>query len=243
MELLTRSFRWGLEHLGESNPVWVELQAVLESITQEQIESMKLEYFEEWATGLSRKTPPVGGQSVVNELIDSRLRAAGWETQLYVLGDVFDETKQRPTKLNYWSMDFKKNDIGVEVSFNNAGVLAQNILRLSVMSETLTRPREELIRVGVLVTATERLKNWSGMDGTVLTFESVNKVLPLVNFNIPTPIVVVGLDASDGAEWQQRGFFEHKKLGKFSDLSADDQSTWLNRIEEFRKLLGHRSPQ
>jgi len=237
MDLLKQSFRWGLEHLGDQNSVWAELQSTLASITQTQIESLKLEYFEEWVSGLARKTPPVGGQSVLNELINQRLELAGWETQLYVLGDVFDETKGRPSKLNYWSMDFKKGDIGVEVSFNNAGVLAQNILRLSVMSETTTRPREELIRVGILVTATERLKAWSGMDSTVLTFESVNKVLPLVTFNIPTPIVVVGLDASDGESWPQRGFFQHKKLGKFSDLSSHDQSTWLHQIEEFRSTL------
>ena len=238
MDILTKSFRWGLEHLGDANSIWTELQTSLGSITQDQIEAKKLEYFEEWASGASRKTPPVGGQTVINELIDQRLELAGWETQLYVLGDVFDETKGRASKLNYWSMDFKKKDIGVEVSFNNAGVLAQNILRLSVMSETTTRPRDELIRVGILVTATERLKSWSGMDSTVLTFESVNKVLPLVTFNIPTPIVVVGLDASDEREWPQRGFFEHKKLGQFSSLTADNQSAWLDQIEEFKDLLG-----
>lgn len=237
MELRTHSFRWGLEHLGEVNPIWEELQHLLTSIKQETVERRKLNYFQDWITGTSRKSPPVGGQSILNELIDEMLSRAGWETQLYVLGEVFDESNGRSRKLNYWSMDFKKKDIGVEVSFNNAGVLAQNILRLSVMSETVTRPRNELIRLGVLVTATQRLKEWAGMDGTVLTFESANKVLPLVTFNIPTPIVVLGLDAADGEAWEQRGFFEHKKLPAFSSLNPSQQSQWLYQIDEFTQLL------
>jgi hypothetical protein len=76
------------------------------------------------------------------------------------------------------------------------------------------------------------------MDGTVLTFESVNKVLPLVTFNIPTPIVVLGLDAADGEAWAQRGFFEHKKLPAFSSLNPSQQSQWLYQIDEFVNLLG-----
>ena len=238
MELRTESFRWGLEHLGESNPIWEELQQHLGSITQAQVERLKLQYFQDWMNGSSKKSPPVGGQSILNELIDEKLGNSGWETQLYVLGDVFDESHGRNRKLNYWSMDFKKQDIGVEVSFNNAGVLAQNILRLSVMSETVTRPKSELIRLGILVTATQRLKEWAGMDGTVLTFESVNKVFPLVTFNIPTPIVVLGLDAADGDPWHQRGFFEHKKLPAFSQLNSSQQSQWLYQIDEFEKILG-----
>jgi hypothetical protein len=238
LDLQTQSFRWGVEHLGESNPIWEELQQLLGSITQEKVERLKLRYFQDWTGGSSRKSPPVGGQSILNELIDDMLGRAGWETQLYVLGEVFDESNGRNRKLNYWSMDFKKRDIGVEVSFNNAGVLAQNILRLSVMSETVTRPRSELIRLGILVTATQRLKEWAGMDGTVLTFESVNKVLPLVTFNIPTPIVVLGLDAADGEAWAQRGFFEHKKLPAFSSLNPSQQSQWLYQIDEFVNLLG-----
>lgn len=237
MDIRTSSFRWGLEHLGNQNKTWLELHGILSGITQREIEQSKLSSFEAWADGSSRKSPPVGGQQVLNSLIESALSTHGWETQVYVLGDVFDESKNRRTKLNYWSMDFKKGDIGVEVSFNNSGVLAQNILRLSVMSETKTRSKDELIRVGVLVTATNRLKSWSGMDSTVLTYESANKVMPLINFNIPTPLVLVGLDASDGTPWVQNGLFDHKKLPPFSSLSPAKQSDWLYQIEEFRDVI------
>jgi hypothetical protein len=238
VDLVLNSFRWGLEHIGDGNEVWAELRSILGGITQNQIERAKLSAFEKWATGETEKSPPVGGQSILNQIIDSALEEKEWETQIYVLGDVYDETTGRKAKLNYWSMDFKKDDIGVEVSFNNAGVLAQNILRLSVMSETTTRPKEELIRVGILVTATNRLKKWSGMDGTVLTFESASKVMPLVNFNIPTPLVLVGLDAAEGGlAWEQNGFFDHKKLSKFGSLSASKQSEWLYQIQDFRDSL------
>lgn len=230
------SFRWGVEHLGESNPAWNELTDVVASVTEDEILRQKLQDFENWKSG--GKLPPVGGQKVLNSLIETKLKALGWQSQIYCLGEIFDETRKRKQKLTYWTMDFKKDDIGVEVSFNNAGVLAQNVLRLSVMSENPDRPREELIRLGILVCAHNDLKKWSDMDSTVLTFESVVKVIPLMNFNIPTPIVVLGLHAStDGTLWDETEFFAHKKLSKWRDMSNTDQSLWAERIEKYKSSL------
>ena len=238
MDYSTFSFRWGVEHLGESNPAWTELTAVVSSISEGEILRQKLRNFEDWKSGGT--LPPVGGQKVLNELIDIKLKALGWRSQIYCLGDILDETGKRKQKLAYWTMDFKKDDIGVEVSFNNAGVLAQNVLRLSVMSENPDRPKKELIRLGILVCAHNDLKKWSDMDSTVLTYESVVKVIPLMNFNIPTPIVVLGLHASsDGTLWDDTELFAHKKLSKWQDMAPKDQTLWADRIEKFQASLQH----
>lgn len=240
MDYTAESFRWGLEHLHEDNIQWAELTNVLSSVTEADILAEKLRTFEDWTIG--KKTPPVGGQKILNDIIERRLLALDWKKQIYCLGDIKDETGKRKKDFTYWTMDFQKGDIGIEVSFNNAGVLAQNVLRLSVMSENPYRPKEELIRLGILVCAHADLKSWSGMDSTVLTQESVVRVLPVMNFNIPTPIIVVGLHpSSDGTMWDETDFFSHKKLAKWEDLSPKNRRDWSSRIEDFRKAIDEMS--
>ena len=65
------------------------------------------------------------------------------------------------------------------------------------------------------------------MDDTVLTYETVRRVFPLINFNIPTPIVLVGLNNStEGEIWKETELFGHQKLSKYDDLTKDEQSKW-----------------
>lgn len=242
MDIVTESFRWGLEHIGDDNPHWVELQTVLRSVTRDDVLAAKRADVMEWRHAVKKSngrwthgSPAVGGQKILNRLIDARLASLGWRRQISVLeASLVEElsadgtTKKRKKAGAYWTMDFKKDDIGVEVSFNNAGVLSQNILRLSVLSENSGRPRSECIRVGVLVTATNAMKKWSHMDSTVLTFETVSRVMPHINFNIPTPLVLVGVNSSeDGEAWADtQGFFGHKKLKPYQSLTAAEQTKW-----------------
>lgn len=245
MDIETESFRWGLEHLSPTDSAWVELQEVLHSINREEIVREKHCSFDEWRRG-SIRTPRVGGQDLINGLIKARLVELNWESQIFVLDlpkteinqletETFgpkEKKKSETKKVSYWTMDFKKGDIGVEVSFNNAGVLAQNLLRLSVMSESYLKKKEEKIRLGILITAQENLKKWSNMDSTVLTFETVKRVFPLINFNIPTPIVLVGLSSSTGGEvWEASQYFGHKSLDPYDKLSDVEREIWKKVID------------
>jgi len=253
MDFDTDSFRWGEEHLGE-DPAWFELKDMLESISRLDVIRYKRASFLRWKNG-EIKSPRVGGQDLLNTIIKEKLVALGWEDQIFVLDitksdlktfgkdlDVPEEVtpvlmtnvKKKPKgkKVSYWTMDFKKGNIGVEVSFNNAGVLAQNLLRLSVMSESHLKPKSEKIRLGVLITATESLKKWSNMDDTVLTYETVRRVFPLINFNIPTPIVLVGLNnSSEGELWYETEIFGHQKLAPYAELLENDKRKWDKLIE------------
>ena len=180
MDFDTESFRWGKEHLSKDDPAWLELTSVFESITRLDVIQQKRASFLRWRSG-EIKSPRVGGQDILNNIIRDRMLSLNWEEQIFVLdinqselktlgdsleipdGDdlsVFKSGPKRKTKekVTYWTMDYKKGNIGVEVSFNNAGVLAQNLLRLSVMSESYLKPKEKKIRLGVLITARESLK-------------------------------------------------------------------------------------
>lgn len=239
MDLVFDSFRWGREHLSDGDFAWKELVSVLNSITRDEIVDKKLESFVNWRSG-KRKSPAVGGQSVLNEIIDSKLNYLNWESQIFVLDlpKLSGEDDLVLKRDNYWTMDFKKNFLGVEISFNNAGALAQNLLRLSVMSESRTKPKEQMIRLGILVTATTALKKWSNMDSTCVTFETVQRVFPAMNFNIPTPIVLIGLNnSSEGEIWPESELFGHQKLEPFEKLSDSEKSEW----EEKLRLAGFKN--
>jgi hypothetical protein len=256
MDFSKDSFRWGAEHWSEEDETWKELSKVLNDITRYDVLREKQSSFLRWRMG-KITTPRVGGQNLLNNIISEKLVKLGWESQIFVLDlspeeinnfgeqlqpsdtinqkEVKVKAKPRKKRLSYWTMDFKKGNIGVEVSFNNAGVLAQNLLRLSVMSESHLKKPEDKIRLGVLVTATASLKKWSNMDSTVLTYETAQRVFPLINFNIPTPIVLIGLNnSSQGEIWAESKMFGHKTLEKYDDLTNREREIWDAIID--RKL-------
>lgn len=206
-------------------PVWIELLDVLHSIKRRDVVSRQLLFFSEWKQGKVNPStgkpikPPVGSQSIINAIIDEKISGLyGWNHQIYVLKGkkVDSEIDQVP----YWTMDFRKNRIGVEVSFNNAGAFAQNLLRLSVMSESKFLDESEMIKLGILIVPTESLKKWGSMDSTVITFEQVELILPHITFSIPTPIIVIGIDAADDIQgkseiWNSTKLFGNKSIGVF----------------------------
>jgi len=225
MDFQTESYRWGLEHLHETNPAWGELQEVLRGIDRQDVVATQSEYFRAWIDG-ERATPPAGGQTTINRLIEERLAEIGWDTQVPVIPS---EDGRGPVP--YWSMDFVKDRIGVEVSFNNAGVLPQNLLRMSVKAESHLLDPDEMIRLGILIVATENMKAWSRMDSTVHTFEQVRRVLRYVTFSVPTPMVVVGLNNSTAGEvWEPTDLFQGRKLGRFDQLSEERGQRWRDTL-------------
>ena len=229
------SFRWGLEHAHPDEPAWIDIQNCLKSISRKDVISKQLQNFNSWknaeinaATGKKMK-PPVGGQSVLNQVIQEKFDALiGWESQIYVLNQ--SNQVNESDRVPYWTMDFRKNRIGVEISFNNAGVFAQNMLRLSVMSESKFLDESEMIKLGVLVVSSRDLKKWGKMDSTVITFDQVKTILPHITFSIPTPIVILGITNSEQGEiWEATKLFGNKNIGEFGGTR---QSYWEDLISE-----------
>lgn len=99
-------------------------------------------------------------------------------------------------------MDFVKDRIGVEVSFNHAEAIPWTFTRVDLASEAEAVRTPAKIEVGVVVCADRSLKAWSRMDGAVGTFDLARAWLNLMRPIIPLPIMVVGLKA-DG--WSPAG--------------------------------------
>lgn len=235
MDVDKLSFRWGLEHAHPDEPAWIEIQQVLNSISRKDVIDKQLQHFMSWKNGEINSTtgklvkPPVGGQSVLNSVIQDKFDAlSGWQSQIYVLNQSNEVAESE--RVPYWTMDFRKNRIGVEISFNNAGVFAQNMLRLSVMSESKFLQDSEMIKLGVLIVSNKSLKKWGKMDSTVITFDQVKTILPHITFSIPTPIAILGLDnSSDDQTWQPTKLFGHKSIGFFE---GPRRSYWEDLISE-----------
>jgi hypothetical protein len=251
MELEYESFRWGIEHMHQDETAWTELISELEKIERADVMELQVEHFLDWknrGTVTTPKVPPVGAQSTINKLIRTKLVNLNFESQIYVFkGRKLTANERKASNSSeeasvpYWSMDFKKDRVGVEISFNNAGALAQNLLRLSVMSESKLLDRSDQIKLGVLVVATEELRLWGGMDDTVITLEQVRKILPHITFSIPTPIAIVGMKPwSNGVKWPTTHLFGNAKanaLPPFSKLDSKNQSLWEDRISHEISLL------
>lgn len=239
MDFTSHSFRHGLKHVSDNDLAWVEINSALKSISRSDVTREQISNLEKWRAGKkSGKNfykPPVGAQDVLNNVIKKKLKKiSGWDSQVYVLKQG-NAKLTKGEKVPYWSMDFRKNNIGVEISFNNAGVLAQNLLRLSVMSESKFLEENQMIKLGVLVVSQASLKSWGSMDSTVVTFEQVLNVLPHVNFSIPTPIVVLGINNSNQGEiWAPTKLFGTKKkdLPIYTELSTQQKSMWELIIEK-----------
>ena len=239
MDFTPHSFRHGLDHVSENDLAWTEILRVINSISRADVIREQLINLEKWRqgkkSGKNFYKPPVGAQDVLNNVIKSKFaEVGGWDSQVYVLKQS-EKTLIKGEKVPYWSMDFRKNKIGLEISFNNAGVLAQNLLRLSVMSESKYLHESQMIKLGVLLVSQSSLKSWGSMDSTVLTYDQVLNVLPHVNFSIPTPIVVLGVNNSqDGEVWESTELFGTKKkdLPAYSQLLPEQKSKWEKALQE-----------
>lgn len=233
MDYTPHSFRHGLDHVSDADIAWTEVLKVVQSISRSDLISQQIRNLKKWQSGAkSGKNfykPPVGAQDVLNNIIKDKFKnVGGWDSQVYVLKQGKDRVP-KGEKVPYWSMDFRKDKIGVEISFNNAGVLAQNLLRLSVMSESKYLEESQMIKLGVLLVSQTSLKNWGSMDSTVLTFDQVLGVLPHVNFSIPTPIIILGVNnSSEGEIWKDTKLFGTKKkdLPVYKDLTSAEMSNW-----------------
>jgi hypothetical protein len=108
------------------------------------------------------------------------------------------------------------------------------------MSESKYLDESQMIKLGVLLVSEVSLKNWGVMDSTVVTFDQVLNVLPHVNFSIPTPIIVLGVNNStDGETWPKTELFGTKKkdLPIYSNLSLVEKSIWEKMITHEKEAL------
>ena len=93
-------------------------------------------------------------------------------------------------------MDFLKDRIGVEVSFNHAEATAWTFTRLNIAGEVDDVDPSSQIDVGVAIFACATLKTWARMDNSVITYEAAHSWLQFMKPVMPIPILIVGLEAA-----------------------------------------------
>lgn len=141
-----------------------------------------------------RTKSPAGAQTAVNIVFRNRLRDWKAEPRL------FDSTEQT---MRGWKMDFVKNGVGVEVSFNHAEAVPWTFTRLNIAGESQDVIPDHRIDVGVAIFASQSLKTWGMMDAAVGTYELACEWLRHMRPILPVPILVVGLRVDD---WQPGPF-------------------------------------
>src|SRR5438552_16168612 len=111
------NFRHGQEIL-ELRAGWRELEEVVASIEREDIVATHRAFRE------AGKRVPAGGQTAINAVFRTKLVPMGWtpESRLFASGE---------EDLRKWKMDFIKERIGVEVSFNHAEAVPWTFTRLN----------------------------------------------------------------------------------------------------------------
>lgn len=172
-------FRHAAEILA-GRDAWRELKAEVGAISAQEILDVHLGFAEQ-----GRRTP-AGGQSALNQVFRDRLLPLGWEGEPRLFDDV---------AFRKWKMDFYKEQIGVEVSFNHAEAIPWTFTRLNIAGESSDVVDQHRVDVGIAFFATEQLKRWAKMDSAVGTFEVATAWLEIMKPIMPIPILVIGLAA------------------------------------------------
>lgn len=165
---------------------WDDFCAAIKSISDEDI----IKKFE---------TQTRKGKSIsesINKLINERLvDGKKWQPQSPIFGDSRFEDKR-------WTLDFSKpgqivgkGGFSVEVAFNHGEATAWNLLKPVLASELNHVTKAIQTEIGIVVMATEQLKEVGGFDSATGTFEKTKGYLEAMRNVLSIPIVMVGLEA------------------------------------------------
>ena len=182
MDFRCHSHRFGLELLNQVYPVIEkEIFDVIGSISDEDI----IQFHEENnGTGKSIS-------KTLNQLLKAGFEYSGWEAESPIFQDAeyTDATEER------WILDFAKIPVSMEVAFNRAEAMAWNLLKPVLASEVNHVEKAIQTEIGVLILATQDIKNAGWFDSAVGTYEKSLRYLKPLQSRISVPLVLIGLNA------------------------------------------------
>ena len=217
MKYQIHSHRHGWEivqNVPELAHLWHELEAALEGLTDEvliaEFEAQQARKINPEAT---EEGAPTGSKmslsSSINYVLDRTLKRKGWASQSALFQDEEYKAGSR------WRLDFSKQaelstlhsvetgasvtGIAVEVAFNHGEAIAWNLLKPVIAAELNHVTKETYIGsgVGVIICATEKLKEAGAFDSAVGSYEKFLRYLkPLMN-QLTVPMLIVGLEAPE----------------------------------------------
>ena len=165
----------------------------------------------------------------INALLDQKLIAAGWMPQ----ANIFAESAYGHDRR--WRLDFSKkidiednsfpdytvsreSGIAVEVAFNHGEAIAWNLVKPTLAAEQNHVKKAIQADIGIIVTATDRLKAAGAFDSAVGSYEKfLTYMRPMSNI-LTAPLLIIGLDAPETFRVRQvaRG---NKKIGLIEMLN------------------------
>ena len=124
----------------------------------------------------------------INEIIKLRLVEKGWndESKIFKPAD-YDNSA--------WRLDFAKNAICIEVSFNHGEAAAHNLMKTVIASELNHVEKEIQSQLGVVIVTTTELKEKGNFDGANAVIEKYESYLNPYMSYLTSPIVLIGLKA------------------------------------------------
>ncbi len=181
MDFEVHSHRYGEDLLKNGYPnQWAELQQALLGISDDDL----IKEFPNANNSMSLS-------AAINNLIDRKLVEQGWARQAFI----FQDPEYATTRETIWRLDFAKKDISIEVSFNHGEALAWNLTK-PVLASELNHVRKAIqTKIGVIILATQGLKEAGAFDGAVGTFEKAIRYLRPMNSLLTVPLLLIGLKA------------------------------------------------
>lgn len=165
----------------EFSDIWLEIQDILQSITDQQIIEQFISKGDNRGKSIS---------NAINELLKKSFVQLGWrnESPIFQNPDYTGDT---------WRLDFAKENISIEVAFNHGTVIAWNLLKPVLASELNHVQKAIQTKLGIIICATEEMKRAGGFDGAIGTYEKFIEYLPPLNNQLSVPLLIVGLEAPE----------------------------------------------
>lgn len=198
MDFRVYSFRYGeeiAESRGDIAEDWHSIKSALKSITEQDI----IDAY----NADKRNSKSIA--HVINNLIKERLEKDKWMSE----SPIFQEEKYISDRR--WRLDFSRNSVAVEVAFNHREAIAWNMIKPVISSELNHVRKAVQTSIGVIITATEKLRLDGGFDGAVGTFEThLTYLKPLRNI-LTVPMIIIGLEAPKSFKVLHEDFNGRKK--------------------------------
>ena len=188
MDFLEYSHRHGLEivHGDEkARIVYQDLISCIQNMDERQI----LQVF------LSRRyngNNDISLSKVINNYFKKELTNRGWKSEVRI----FKESEYQSN--SDWRLDFAFDKIfSLEVAFNHSSASLVNLMK-PVLASEINHVKKQLdgenrTNFGIIITATQELKDRGGFDGAIGTYENyVKQLKPYMNYLV-TPTTIIGI--------------------------------------------------
>ena len=143
----------------------------------------------------------------INELIKERLIDLNWAEESAIFQDDYYSGEN-------WRLDFAKDNISIEVAFNHSSVIAWNLIKPVLASELNHVQKAIQTKAGIIITATNKLKELGGFDPAIGTYEKYLDYLKPLSNMLTVPILIIGLEEPKSFRIEIEQYKPRKKIGR-----------------------------